>query len=646
MSCCLTKKILAMVCVLAVMTCGLVSAAPEANNRDYSQILPSDTIAVVSANNLFEVINPESESPLSAILTILSGLSEEEGINQLGGMFEATVNEELEALGLTFKDLSRLLTGKFALATLMVPASKEEVDERKKELDKKAAEAGQDPAERAEPNVPMTFRSMGLVEYRGSAAEFEEIVARVRDDMKATDDKSSIIEERTEGITLYTMESIREEVAGGRPGAPDASDELNISTNMVYFTLYNGSIVVSEEKSTLMETVHSLSRGVAKNPLSGTSEFIAAKQEMGSSNDIYAMINIEALGSGLRDEMKAELFNEVLDDPTLKPFLDPETVMSALALEQLGTIFVSLGAGVEASDIRGGFTWKDKVGIATLLNFGKTPARIPAFVSEDYKGVRVVTYDISTSWDAICSLIQQASPQAWFLLNMSLNIDPSLPKVLNELKTGFLDNVQSEVVSLDGYVSATPAEDELPKSVSLIRFKDTVLLKSSIDNIFSILNEDKDAGAGAVEFEAKEYFGVTIYTVPFGLPANGNARRSDESSKTYYAFLDEYLMISDEIRMIEGVIANMKNPGKPIATKQLNDTFGQLPGTECDLLYADVETMVKAAINEALIRNDESKALLDARQACKNLEPYILLGKTAYTANGVFFRGVLTEEDK
>jgi len=664
------------------------SALPAASrNMDYAQVLPANVAGMLVVNNAFRFVNADVQTPAARLFNhpAVQALMKDSAIKDA----DLPSEKELEDIfGITSKDLPRLFSGKAAIAMVLVDKDMTKgagvsavtvvSASAKTTSDGDVTPISQT---KVEAKINKDVSVLGLVEFIGSPAEFDRLVGRLRDELKKKHPESSLIQEKTGGITLCTLERM------AKPGEDDEDDEAadgeeesgatnataaakskspaKPETKKIYFTLAHDTVVISPEKDLLLDTVRALARGVTTKPLSGDSEFIAVKQEMGTS-DGYFILNLGSIARDMRDQMQAGLANMVAHNAAAQPFVDPKTLLDAVALENFSALYGSVRMDDKKLDVRCGLTWKERVGVASLINFGRQAVTVPRFVSTDYKGIDASTVDLAATWDSLRALVQKASPAAWPMLTMLTAAKPEISKTLEDLRKGLLDNVEPGYIQLTGYATANPADSEEPGKVFLVKAKDAAL---ALNTINSVLNSKTNAnGSAAVETKTKEYLGVKIYqTPPLPLPISAKVKRAknkEEAGKmaneetgamrpqmmrVSYAFLDSYLIVAvGSDGMIEGVIANMKNPGKPLATDQFCDAIGSLPGTECGIGYIDIATAIKAGLNEA-IRNNTTEVpdedLVKARASCKDLH-FFAASKCYFNDKGVYTRLIVVEEDK
>ena len=100
---------------------------------------------------------------------------------------------------------------------------------------------------------------------------------------------------------------------------------------------------------------------------------------------------------------------------------------------------------------------------------------------------------------------------------------------------------------------------------------------------------------------------------------------------------------------IQGVIANLQKPGRPLADGKFKDELGDIPGTPCSIAYGDVATYLMPMINEGIRTGSYKTAklshadLIKARDAAKDLH-YFWAGKSYYSPGGFFGRLVIAED--
>lgn len=627
------------------------AAAPEKQNTDFANILPADdTAAVFVVQNLFKVAAFDTKSSTARLLAHPAVKQWTENIlpKQL-----PDAGELRDALGLTEKDFPRLFSGKAVFASVIVKG-KAEVKEAKPEA-KPDDETGPDEAPKEGPKViavkaKFSSEAVSLVEFKGSAAEYETLADKLEAYLKSKDAKADVARERADGLSIRSYETDAAILAGAR-------GDKGVRTKL-FHALHNGVIIIAPDKSRLLDTVRALSRGATEKPLSGRSDFIAVKQEMGA-NDGFFLVNLAVVMPMMNETMQAALEDQTAANPQMKAFLDPATVVRSLALENFTTLYGSLNVEERGLEARYGLTWKDRAGVASLINFGPDAVKVPEYVSAEYKGLDVSTVDFPATLDAGIALFKSVSPGAHGMLNMLLASKPETEQLLASLRKGILDNLRPELVSLTGYASVTPADDEEPGKAWVLSLRDPAAAQAAIDAAFAMEKDEK--GEPAVKPEVKEYLGVKINKLPeIPMPFSaevaveeeggaGGAILKPQTARPAYAFVGDSLIITlGSDGLMEGVIANMKNPGKSLVDDRFKDGLGALPGTPCSVSYGDVGTYMKTAINETL-KSGKYKAakiskddMIKARDACKDLSHY-WVAKSFFNKDGVYGRLVLAE---
>ena len=462
-----------------------------------------------------------------------------------------------------------------------------------------------------------------------------------------------------------------------------------------YLALYNDTIIFSTSRPQLLDLINGFSRTVIENPLSGRSDFIAAKKEMGA-NDGFFFGNLGSVMPWVRGVMIRAFEESTKANPAAKAMIDPKTVVDALAPEEFTSMYGSLTITEQQIEARYGLTWKDQVGLAKLIQFGRAPVAVPAYASADYKGIDVSTADYPAIWDAADSMVRTAFPAAYPMIGMSIAANPKAQDLMSKLRKGVLDNLEQEMVSLTGFPTATPGDDEIPGKVVVLRVKDPAAAQAAIEALTARMAEMQ--GHPEVQPVVKEYLGTKIYNFPlppgmFPTPPaadddedegddddgkkkdkkdDGDDKAGDKSddksddkaddksddkdapapepSRLAYAFVDNRLIISAGAEpFIEGVIANLQKPGRPIADGKFKDELGDIPGTPCSVAYGDVETYLMSMINEGIRTGSYKTAklshadLIKARDAAKAMN-YLWAGKSYYSPGGFFGRLVIAED--
>lgn len=620
-------------------------AVPEKRNTDFTNILPADdTAGVLVVENFFKYAAFDVKTPMARLLAHPAVKQWTDNIlPRIAG-----TGEILEATGLSEKDLPRLFTGKAVVAILLEHKND---DKTKPAAEEPVAPAGAVviKADKAPPEP------VALIEFKGSAAEYEELADKLEAYLKSKDPKADILRERAEGLLVHAYETDSLNFsAGNEPSSPSQKPERK----KFFHTYANGTIVVARKKDRLLDAVRALARGATENPLSGRSDFIAVKKEMGE-NDGFLLVNLAALMQQANVSLRESLAAQGASNPAMKAMIDPETAVNALALQNFTSLYGSIKLDENRMEARYGLTWKDRSGVASLINFGKDPVSVPSFVSANYKGLDASTVDFPATLDAAIELVRAVSPGGYGMLGMMLAQNTEVETALTALRKGVLDNMRPAMITLTGYASVTPGDDEIPGRAYILEMKDPAAALAAIEATLAIDKDEK--GEPKIKPVVKEYLGVKVYRLPaFPSPLAVNVQTgggesdsvSSQMIQVAYAFIGDRLVVTagaGDDGFIEGVIANMKNPGKPLVDARFEDNLGSLPGTPCSISYGDVATYLKTVMIE-LRKNGPHKNtgltdadLIKARDACKDLR-YFWAAKSYYDASGVYGRLVVTEQ--
>ena len=620
------------------------SSVAQARSTDYSNILPADeTGAVLVIHDLFKASAFDARAPMAKLLAHPA----------VGHWRETILPKQLDgadalksALGLSEKDLARLLTGKLVVAGL-VPREKSSVANGITASAESADATGGGEVRAVRVNTRFQLQPVALIEFKGGSAEYESLVTKLAAHIKSKDAKADVATERVDGLLIQSCETDAV-LFGNGSGA----------RQRVFHALHQGVILVAQDKSMLRDLARSLARGAAENPLSGRSDFISVKREMGA-NDGFFLANLSTLMPMANNLLGEALRGQVEANPTLKALIDPETVVRAIALDHFTTLYGGLTMNERRLEARYGITWKDKAGLPSLINFGPDPVRVPAYVTRDYKGMDVSTVDFQATLDAGLDLVKSATPGGYGMAGMMLASNPETEALLTSLRKGVLDNFRPEVVSLTGYSEVTPGDDATPGKVWVFSLRDAAAAQSAIESALAM--DKKPDGSPAVSVEIKDYLGVKIHRLPeVPMPFDVKVATSSEDARQQakhprtvrpaYAFVGDRLLVSlGSEGLIEGVIGNMKNPGKPLVDERFDDALGELPGVPCSVAYGDVATYLKTTINETLQSGKHRGAglsdadLTEARSACNSLR-YFWVSKSFHDKGGLYGRLMVAEQ--
>lgn len=445
--------------------------------------------------------------------------------------------------------------------------------------------------------------------------------------------------------------------------------------------LVDGAIIIAENKDLLRDGIKALRAGVISDNFASTPEYLQAVAEMGSQ-DGFAIFNLEAVGLKLRGYVETLLREQVSENPQAAMFIDPKTVMDAINLENFRLVYGSFKLEEKRAVLNWGLTWKDKVGLASLVQFGPTPVAMPDFVTTEFKGAGVSTMDISKSWDALRTMLQKLSPQGWTMgIGMMAAAQPELMPTLEKIHEDIVLNLEPEFIQLTGFPNRHPDDNTQPGEIMIFKVKNPDGVTKAISAALSLAGKN----IPIPEPTKRDYLGSTIFSYkgissPFGVDdvaedeqdadaiKDPAAAKKPEKGEFSYALVgDRFIVAIGEADFIETVIANIKTPGRPLAKSGVFDEISAVSGIPASLSYLDLATYIRAAINHEIekagtmekvvtknkpadgAKNEDDpfskENLLKQRDALKDMH-FHYASKTFVSENGLHMKALIVEDKK
>lgn len=445
--------------------------------------------------------------------------------------------------------------------------------------------------------------------------------------------------------------------------------------------LVDGAIIIAENKDLLRDGIKALRAGVISDNFASTPEYLQAVAEMGSQ-DGFAIFNLEAVGLKLRGYVETLLREQVSENPQAAMFIDPKTVMDAINLENFRLVYGSFKLEEKRAVLNWGLTWKDKVGLASLVQFGPTPVAMPDFVTTEFKGAGVSTMDISKSWDALRTMLQKLSPQGWTMgIGMMAAAQPELMPTLEKIHEDIVLNLEPEFIQLTGFPNRHPDDNTQPGEIMIFKVKNPDGVTKAISAALSLAGKN----IPIPEPTKRDYLGSTIFSYkgissPFGVDdvaedeqdadaiKDPAAAKKPEKGEFSYALVgDRFIVAIGEADFIETVIANIKTPGRPLAKSGVFDEISAVSGIPASLSYLDLATYIRAAINQEIekagtmekvvtknkpadgAKNEgdpfSKENLLKQRDALKDMH-FHYASKTFVSENGLHMKALIVEDKK
>ncbi len=563
------------------------AALPE---RDFVKMIAKDSAGVIVIKDWGKLVKIDDRSPIGKL--IKNPAIEHSALGFLTKLIPSPADIE-KATGLDEAAALRLFKGKATFSFRIVD----------KEEKAPVTAAVDDAGATAKIEVHPDLQPLMFLEFGGNPAEHEKIMKGLK---QLAQDRGTLFDYASEPFEGALMTTVTTKDKSGK-------EETFCEA------LVDGAIVIAENKELLRDGIKALRAGVISDNFASTPEYLQAAAEMGSQ-DGYAIFNLEAVGLKLRGFIETTMREQVAKNPQAAMFLDPKTVMDALNLENFRLFYGSFKLEEKRAVLNWGLTWKDKVGLASLVQFGPSPVAMPDFVTTEFKGASVSTMDISKTWDALRTLLQKISPQGWTMATgMMAATQPELMPALEKIRDDLILNLEPEVIDLTGFPNRHPDDNTQPGKIMIFKVKNPDGVTKAINTALGLAGKNK----AVPEPVKRDYLGSTIFTYkginsPLGVSVDiadgeedadaikdATAAKKPEKGEVSYAIVgDRFIVAVGEAGFIETVIANIKTPGRPLSKSGVFDEISAVSGIPADLSYSDLATSLRAAINEQIKNAD------------------------------------------
>ncbi len=332
------------------------------------------------------------------------------------------------------------------------------------------------------------------------------------------------------------------------------------------------------------------------NPLRSGTNF-ATTTKYTRTADAWLFFDIEpwvplartALGEGLAAAQEAG-----------SPFpLNPETLMDALGIESMQSVFATLDFDDRVMAMDFGATYTENSGLIKLLAYGPEEAPRSTYIPTDSDSFTVAYFDFESSWSAFVDIMNGINPALMGMAAMQVQSMAQSAGAELDLKRDLLDNLTGEMVSIqniDGIIGDSFADLELQQDqIVSVGIKQRDALEHAIETLKGM------AGQGSEFFSKREFEGHTIFTLD--LPqAEGEA----PGTEIAYVITDDHLLISvGSPATLEKVLFKLTAKGDSVwKLAEVRRATGRLPDGAAAVQYQDL-----ASVGDVIFR---AIALADA----------------------------------
>jgi hypothetical protein len=618
---------------LCVVALSLISATSRAAELDFVKMIPQDRAGVIVIKDWGKLVKLDDRSPIGRLINHPAIKH-----TAFGAMLTAIPSPaDIEkAIGLDEAAALRLLKGKAAVSLHLNSDSLNLALDDEENSD-------------AAPWYDDVIEAVAFLEFAGNPAEHEKILNGMK---QLAQDRGTLFDyasEATDGALMTTI---------------TLTDE-NEKEVTYYEALVSGVIVLAHKKESLSDGIKAVRAGVIDDNFAAHPTYLQAVAEMGSE-DGFAILNLESASDKVRALGEKALRKQISESPQSGLFLDPKTVMDAINLEDLRALYGSFQLDEKRAVINYGLTWKDKIGLTSLIQFGPDPVAMPDFVTTDFKGASIYSLDPAKSWDAIRSLLQKLSPGGWTMVTgMMAASDPTLMPALEAVHKDLVLNLEAEVIDLVGFPNRQPNDDTRPSMITIFKLKNPDNVTKTIESTIAVLDKQERLpqpskrdylGSTIITYDINSHVDDQVEVDPDGATVEDPTVQQDSRGLGIsYAVVGNYLIIgAAQPGFVESVIANFQTPGRPLEKSGVFNEIGAAQGIPVGLGYIDVATYLRMAINEAMPfayegQDDDDLLskdnLLKQRASLKDLH-FNYSSKTFVAENGLHVKSLIVESQE
>jgi len=547
----------------------------QGQQDDFAAVLPNGTMLYVYVDNVQSALDLDPDGDM---MRLLEHDAMQEAFSGLYDQFDGLKDKDfLLALDLDERELLGLFSGRVGLAIPELALVESEIET-------------QDAGATAHVELDVPQGGVLMADFNGTQDKFEELLTNIAILAGEEEDvhRAELVVEEFEGTRLYAIET---EDLDGETDAPS------------WMAMVDGVFMVANEEETARSFVDLVRNGAPEGDrLLDDERYVDACDRMGETDArIYVNLGefLPMVNTLIRQEMK-QLGDRV------EQFVTAENLIEGLRLDAFESAF--LGAAFEddqASIVMGMTHAETDRGLSTMFAYADGGVEIPSYFSPEFHSGSITTLDLSQLYQNFDSMLKKISPYAHTMMHMQISSMES--EYGFALREAVLDNFDALLVEFIGYPEATVAgDDDNPTQAYVIRVKDPQGLSESLAEFADFMAEE----------DPTEFMNELVYTIPLPMEMSAGG---DQDPFLAYAVVENNLVISvGEKRMVENVIAHIKNPGDSVLeNSSVMDALDDLPSDDqVGLGFADVADVLANAI-----RGGDMGLLFEAQKGIRSACP-------------------------
>jgi hypothetical protein len=504
------------------------------------QILPDDTLAMISAPDCTKLRAASAESPMGQLWS-------DAALKPFREKFMAKLNDQFiepleRELGVKLDEYAELAQGQFTLAVTANGWSGEKDTE---------------PA------------AVLLIDSGTKRAELEKALATFR--KKWTDSDRTLRTEEIRGVEFLAFKFSSNDVPAtvkrllpGASNVEEAGDEEGDSAKKSkekkseILLGRSGSVLVAGDNARALERVLSRLTGGSSPVLADVPQFQSCQPVFFREAQLFGWANAQRLTAALTKVSARETEqSEEAPDPFAK--MQPQKVLEAAGLSGLRDLAFAVQSTSEGAFVQFhvGVPESERKGVLKILAGEPKETTPPPFVPADVTKFSRWRMDGQKAWTTLTSALNQISPMFMSVTDYFLNTANEAGKLKDEnfdLRRQMIGNFSDDIITFEK--KASSGSNAAP-SLVMIGSKAPEEMAAAMKVLFGALSRTGSA-------DEREFLGRKIYTVA-AMATPQMDPTAMKQRKMHLSYTGAYVLIANDEAVLEEYLRSSEPSGKPLS---------------------------------------------------------------------------------
>ena len=413
-----------------------------------------------------------------------------------------------------------------------------------------------------------------VAEYKGNHEILEQFMTALRtaDAVESNAEIEAYTEETFLGTTLF----IQEDATGG--------------FQETWTLLNERQFIIGDSVEVVKEIVARLTYPEDFTVLSEQSVFQKTVEAAGD-HDVLCFFNFSSFVPALSKILEEATGNT--DDASYNIMgITPQSLMDALALDVLESLFCAISIEEDHMRIDGGLIYSEDRGLVSLLAYTNEEVGLPEFVPPDVLAATVSNFSFSQAFENLEALLVAISPILSSVYQAQLQHIQAQTGI--DIRQILVDSLGKQYLSYSapskpGNTDQENDSDLKQDEVFAISIEDS----ESIQLALSMLQQQ--VAPGADPFDKRDYLGFTIHTLkPQFQPTPTNP---NDAKIFAYALTNDHLFLTFGVttKLLEATLSLVQNTGALSFWERpdIQDAFSQLPRYPVQRDYSDIGVILR-----------------------------------------------------